>query len=460
MVVLVGVLGATAAAALAATVSWGSAIEVPGIGDLNVGGGAGVWSVSCVSAGACAAGGDYTDGSDNAQAFVVDEQNGVWGTAIEVPGLTALNHKSDDTRVSEISCAKPGFCAAAGNYRDAKGRAQAFVVDEKNGVWGTAIEVPGTAKLNVGGDATVGRVSCANAGSCVAGGWYTGRHGIEQAFLVTEKDGIWRKAIVVPGTASLNHGHDPSLNSISCPTAGNCTAGGSYSPSGSGYVAFVVNERNGVWRNAIQVPGTAKLNAGKDASIYGVSCLSARTCSAGGYYTDKHDNAHAFVVNETHGVWRNAIEVPGAAVINHGGAAEIYAISCGSRGSCAAGGFYLDRSQHDRAFVVSEKRGVWRKALAVPGLGDRADVESVSCAAEGACAAGGFYVDDSGTHAFVLGENGGIWAKPMDVPGTEALNLGGGAGLDSLSCVATGACVAGGSYVDDTGDFQAFVTSP
>jgi hypothetical protein len=53
--------------------SWGKAVEVPGLGPLNKGGSAGVNSVSCRSAGRCAAGGLYTDGSGHFQAFVVSQ---------------------------------------------------------------------------------------------------------------------------------------------------------------------------------------------------------------------------------------------------------------------------------------------------------------------------------------------------------------------------------------------------
>ena len=39
------------------------------------------------------------------------------------------------------------------------------------GPWGQAIEVPGLGALNKGGDAGVSSVSCAPAGSCMAGGF-------------------------------------------------------------------------------------------------------------------------------------------------------------------------------------------------------------------------------------------------------------------------------------------------
>jgi hypothetical protein len=41
---------------------------------------------------------------------------GSWGTAIEVPGLAALN-KGQRGAVSSVSCAPPGNCVAGGDYR-------------------------------------------------------------------------------------------------------------------------------------------------------------------------------------------------------------------------------------------------------------------------------------------------------------------------------------------------------
>ena len=55
------------------------------------------------------------------------------------------------------------------------------------GIWGTAIEVPGTAALNQGGRAGIGSISCASAGNCSAGGGYIDSTGINtQAFVVSE----------------------------------------------------------------------------------------------------------------------------------------------------------------------------------------------------------------------------------------------------------------------------------
>jgi hypothetical protein len=42
----------------------------------------------------------------------------------------------------------------------------------------------------------------------------------------------------------------------------------------------------GTWHTAQKVPGTATLNKGGNAQVYSVSCVSAGNCSAGGYYKD------------------------------------------------------------------------------------------------------------------------------------------------------------------------------
>jgi hypothetical protein len=105
---------------------------------------------------------------------VAVEVNGRWRRAVQVPGLAALN-KGGNAEVSSVSCAPPGNCTASGDYRDGGGRQQAFVVSEKNGVWGTAIDGPGLRHASR--DAYLSSVSCASAGSCVAVGSYqvTGR---------------------------------------------------------------------------------------------------------------------------------------------------------------------------------------------------------------------------------------------------------------------------------------------
>ena len=298
--------------------SWGNAIEVPGGAALNVGGYSQVFSVSCPSTGNCSAGGGYVDSSSSPQAFVVSQVNSTWGTAVEVPGTGTLN-AGGSAQVDSVSCASPGNCGAGGSYTDASGNTQAFVASQVNGTWGNAREVPGTAALNAGGFAQVDSVSCASAGNCSAGGSYADASDNTQAFVVSEVNGTWGNAIKVPGAASLNAGGQAEVSSVSCGSAGNCGAGGYYTDGSGGVQALVASQVNGTWGNAIETPGTAALNVDGNAGLGSVSCASPGSCGAGGYYTDGSGGLQAFVASQVNGTWGTAIEVPGTGSLNAGG---------------------------------------------------------------------------------------------------------------------------------------------
>ena len=60
-----------------------------------------------------------------------------------------------------------------------------------------------------------------------------------------------------------------------------------------------MNQAHGTWSKAIEVPGTAALNAGGEAGINSLSCAAPGRCSAGGFYRDGRGNLHGFVVSET-----------------------------------------------------------------------------------------------------------------------------------------------------------------
>ena len=97
------------------------------------------------------------------------------------------------------------------------------------GKWQTAQEVPGVGAMNTGGAASIVSVSCASAGNCSAVGKYgvnCGNDRCDQALVVSEVGGVWQQAEAVPGTATFNLGGDTGIDSVSCGVEGNCSAGG------------------------------------------------------------------------------------------------------------------------------------------------------------------------------------------------------------------------------------------
>ena len=469
-VVLAGANVAAAAPAVTGGASWGRTVEVPGLAALNAGGNAQVLSVSCWRAGYCAAGGFYTRKHGYRQAFVVLEHDARWGKAAEVPGSAALN-ADGNAQVASVSCVSGGDCLAGGYYTGRGKATQGFVVSERAGRWGAARAVPGLAALTASGQgAQVDSVSCA-PGYCAAGGFSGG-----QGFVVTERGGRWGSAQVPPGLAALNTGEAAAITSVSCPSAGNCAAGGFYQtdvldPDDSLPVeAFVVNHANGRWGPAEEVPGSNSLNGGSDASVLSVSCSSAGNCGAGGYLQPLEfgecdppvgdppplDCEDSFVASAKNGHWGSA----------EYSMSQVNSVSCTAAGDCSAGGLN-SVSDSPQAWVVTEHRGQWGGLEPVPGIAKlmraakatESAVISVSCWSPGNCGAVGFYysVNNGRGQVFVASQRSGRWGTVEQMPGTAALNLGKLAQVTSVSCTRPRACVAGGSYKDRSHHTQAFV---
>ncbi|HET7017807.1 MAG TPA: hypothetical protein VFI65_28045, partial [Streptosporangiaceae bacterium] len=377
---------------------------------------------------------------------------GQWGKATAIPGLHGAGGDS-------ITCVSSGNCAAA-EVTDSR---HAIVASESKGHWGKVTEVPGLTALIKGGDLLSIRIACGTLGDCAVGGTWLGTRDSGFAFVASETNGKWAKAIRVPGLAALNTGKDEELTSLSCSTGGSCVGAGDYAfANPKGFDAFVVSERNGHWGQAMPVPG---LQASGFARLRTLACTSAGNCSAGGNFLVAKNQA-GFVVNEKNGTWGKAIEVPGLVALSVGGDSEVDQMTCPLTGNCVAGGIYTGNDGGSEAFVVSEKNGTWGKAIAVPGLmalnaDGIADLQSISCISRVNCAAGGTYKDaKSAFQGYVVNEKNGTWGKAIEIPNLGRLNRAGDVQFVEVGCVASGNCVAGGDFsLGEDSDTNAFVAS-
>jgi hypothetical protein len=404
-------------------------------------------SISCASAGNCSAVGANRV---TKEFFAVSEKHGIWGAAQAVPGQAAVaGSRPSGGSFSVVSCSSAANCSAGGSYTAQGKSTQAFVVSEKNGTWGKLEPV----RLASGRGARLQAVSCPSAGNCGAGGSYT-IHGAVKAFVVSEKHGVWGKGEEIPGNSA-------GFDQIACTSAGNCLGVGFYFGSGSAGLLdpFAVTEKNGTWGKARTFP---RLNAradGPGSELTRVACESAGNCTAVGYYYFDGNQNVAFAFSQKNGIW-------GPITALNSGLIDIGSLSCSSQGNCAAGGDFVGETDPElaQAWIATEKDGVWGGPQVPPGLdalsGDSMEsgLTGVVCWSAGHCGAAGDYAATSGSiETYVTTEKNGVWDTATELPRAAALT---GSPLPpaALSCGAPGNCSLGGSFTSSvSGQSRPFV---
>ena len=445
---------------------WSQALELYDLAVLNVGGNAVINTMSCTSAGNCAAGGSYTDAAGKTQAFVTSEAAFPL-QSIEVPGTATLNAGGNAT-VNAISCFSAGNCGAGGSYTDAAGNVQGFVVDEVNGVWGTAIEVVDPSSMPGTGTFGVNSISCTGPRDCTAVGEDLATSGNSAGYAVMETDGTWSNAVELTIRTAFGSG-GTQLQTVSCNSPGSCsTVGNGVFPdkaAASGYasIPYGVEERNGEWGTPFQFPGLDSLNLGERAAVFDLSCTSPGNCSAGGNFANSAGTAVAFVDSEADGTWAVAQAVANVTRLTTGNS-TVESISCSSLGYCGAIGTYTVGSLTED-FEVDEFQGIWLGAQELPGSsffinGTGPGSGLIACVAAQTCVIAGYYYDRAGNlQAFTDYEFANAWGNPVEVPGTSALNVDGGAAVTAISCSPDSSCGAGGFFADSSAKLQAFITN-
>jgi hypothetical protein len=153
------------------------------------------------------------------------------------------------------------------------------------------------------------------------------------------------------------------------------------------------------------------------------------------------------------GTWGLAQPVNLAALIPTGSksdGADMQEVSCASPGNCAAIGSYSYTTNSVVSvypFVIDQAGGTWGQPATVSGIPSGADLRAaISCAAPGECAATWTYQTAGPTgQAYLIGESGGTWAPAQQVTLGTA-----GTWLEGVSCPAAGDCTAVG-YDKDSG---------
>ena len=451
--------------------TWAPAVVVTAPPGAGAGAPVSLDGVSCWGAGECTAVGSYMDSTGAYEAMAASGTAGTWAQATEVALPSNAGTSQAQTSLRAVSCPSTGDCTAVGSYGVLPGLFPAMVATETTGAWGRAAEVGAPNNEGSNPYATLDGVSCPSTGECGAAGGYLDSSSSQEGMASTGTIGTWAQATEVVAPANAGTNPYAVLDAVSCQSVGNCTAAGSYTDASGDRQAMVASEANGTWAQAVEVPAPVGAALDPAASLDAISCPSAGACTASGGYMDLSSNQEAMVATGTNGSWAQATEVAAPATSAANPAASLDAISCQTGGYCSAVGQYTGSTGNGQAMVATEAAGAWSSAaeLALPanagtipsggGLDPYAYLDAISCWGAGDYAAAGGYTDSSSNQqAMVAAETAGTWAQGSEV--TSPSNAGNDpyGWLMGISCWSAGDCTASGKYVV-AGNLQAMVAS-
>jgi hypothetical protein len=409
----------------------------------------------------------------------------------------------------DASCASASFCAVVGQYTDTTGSLSGLIDLWSKGAWHSyAAPEPannpagGGPGDNASGNAYSGldAVSCPVAGFCVAVGTYQDNDGRYWGLIDTFSSGTW-DATAAAEPAKDSAGEAPSLTetetgltSVSCTSAVNCTAVGSYDDAVGFYYGLIETFSKGAWR-PLEAPEPTKdglgTGRGTDANSYqfaglnSVACTSPTFCTAVGRYKDAKAVEWP-LIDMFRGTQWDAVAGPEPASNASGakpgsraqadGGSYLLSVTCISQASCTAVGAYLDSSTHIYGLIDSFRDGSWQGVAAPEPATDISRVKAgtdtdrqegatlaaVACTSSGPCISVGSYKDSKGFQVGLVDVSGrrkwGTLAAPEPPtdslggqPGNDATGEAGTA-LKSASCTRAGLCVAVGTYNDSKGN--------
>jgi hypothetical protein len=232
-----------------------------------------------------------------------------------------------------------------------------------------------------------------------------------------------------------------ALHAVSCPTATSCTGVGYYFNS-TGVGVTLAEIWNGTSWSIKATPNPA---GAKRSTFNSVACASATTCIGSGY-TVSSAGPELTLAEIWNGTAWTVQSTPNPAGARN---SLLAAVSCPSSTTCISIGNYV--SSADVKMTLGEAwtaTGGWKlQSTPNPASAAGSVLRGLSCAATTACTAVGSYVNSGVTQTLAERWNGTAWAiqLPLNVPGASNNSL------TSVSCASATACMATGHYVSSSG---------
>jgi len=500
--VAVGRLGATAANLIAteSAKGWSSIAgpQPPGSPDISE-----LVSVSCPAAGDCVAAGDEASINEltfslSEVAYIDAESAGKWSLAT-TPDPTGTSG-SVEKGLNSIACSSPGTCVAVGSIVKSDGSVESLIVTETDGhPWVSTLRSPlraftdpvavspganapplsrrfaedrtrATSPISFAIQRTTAMavstseseligVSCTSLSYCAAGGVALDAYGNTYGVLAVITNGAADVATapIVVGAGAFDQ--LASLGAVSCPAITFCVAAGSMVNASSLFSSgpLVDDYTSGQWHPTL-LSQPAGVAPGAGAQINAMACTSTQSCVAVG---DDGGNG-TIIVTLRAGKWSTAM-APLPPRAPAGSQESLASVSCTASRCVAIGNWgtpaEVGNGEAPDGVVLVETAGHW-SASDIPYTSETVgiDLYTVSCPATGNCVAGGDYLTASGNEgAAMLEVSDGKWkVVKLPLPGeTPPIQ----ASVVAMSCSSASSCTAVGSYEDVVGNLDGLVVT-
>jgi hypothetical protein len=227
--------------------------------------GSSLFAVSCTSASACTAVGDY----GNAAGRVLAEAERWNGTTWRIQPLP---RPAKVTQLFGVSCPAARACTTVGYQNTGTGDAQPLAEAWNGTKWHVqAVPLPRKAP---GG--TLSAVSCTAPSACTATGTNFSTTG---PTLAERWNGTSWRVQPTPNPPNFTTSREePALNGVSCTSATACTATGQYAPGGN--AAYFLEAWNGRGWRLVTAPHPVGFAQG---ALNGISCAPTRCTAVGAW---------------------------------------------------------------------------------------------------------------------------------------------------------------------------------
>ena len=323
-----------------------------------------LYAVTCPSMSNCIAAGTYRLGDTGNVVPGVAQWNGTKWTTTAVPVPPDPPSSKGDSRshgtLYGVACANTTTCFAVGSYTILQ-RVRALI-DRWDGKHWVLAARPRPAGAT---SSELRAVSCASPSSCVAVGTATVTGSGVRTFAAHWNGAQWS----VTPTPSRNHARLNELDGVSCATATNCFAVGTY--EGTRGQPLVEHWDGTSW--SLVAPAAAS------GVLRSVSCISATSCYAAGT-PPSYGKVLIERWNGTTWSIANAAK-PGQSedII------DLYAVSCAGPNQCFATGGY--QGPHGRAPLFERWDGLHWKPAPASGRAVRYEMHGVACRSATFCVA-------------------------------------------------------------------------